>query len=208
MNDQVFNPKTQELLDLFSEAKNDSSKLNALIKSPIETLESLGITVDPIFHDAVIQGLNSLSYSDQRHNLEPTIHTMDPSAGGSSILRRTKPNDLEKYIHVSAELWGIVVKIDHQAVAELPKGTKAIEPLAEAIGAIMAASAGLGPAAVIALLGLAYWGAILTAYVLLLPVLDKGKGVYLTVTWPQIASGVASGGMLAIAMMPIPTTVV
>lgn len=37
---------------------------------------------------------------------------------------------------------------------------------------------------------------------------DRGKGIYLTITHPQIAMAIASGGLLGAAIMPIPTAVV
>ena len=72
----------------------------------------------------------------------------------------------------------------------------------------MAAASSLGPAGAMALLGLAYWGALLTAYAGLLPLIDQGKGVYLTFSWPQLAAVVASGGILGLALFPIPTAVI
>ena len=72
----------------------------------------------------------------------------------------------------------------------------------------MLASKALGPAALVVLGSAVLWGAVITAYVLILPEIDRGKGIYLTITHPQIAMAIASGGLLGAAMMPIPTAVV
>lgn len=209
MDTQGLDPKTQELLALFSEAQNDSAKMAALMASPIEAMEKLGIEVDPQMSAAVTQGLRSAALISSPAGAESPAkrpaakRTMARSAGSATPAPR-----FEDHIKVSAEFWGIVVTLDHTAVSELPKGDDGIDTIAAAVAGVCSASTALGPAAVMAILGLAYWGAILTAYFFVLPPLDQGKGVYLTVTWPQIAAGVASGGMLGLAMLPIPTTVV
>ena len=215
MDTRGLNPKTRELLALFSEAQNDSKKMAALMEAPLDAMAKLGIEVDPKFSNAVAQGLRSaalITNPDGGKSTAKRSVAKRVSAKGIGAKKKSvsvgATNNFEQSVHVSAELWGIVVKLDHKAVAELPKGEDGIDTIAAALAAACEASVELGPIGIAVILGLAYWGAILSVYLLILPSLDKGKGVYLTISWPQIAIGVASGGILAMAMMPVPTTVI
>ncbi|MBX3654489.1 MAG: hypothetical protein KIS62_12925 [Ramlibacter sp.] len=195
MNSIALDPQSQAMMALFSSEQVTDANRQSLLDDPLAALASIGIEVDAVHRDAVAQGLRAVVLSHA-------------SAAPAGLLKAKRaPNEFEKYIHVAAKPWGVVVRIDHEAISQLPRGLKAIEPLAEGIGAVMAVSSALGPAAVAIFGGLAFWSAVLTAYVLILPAIDRGKGVYLTITWPQMAAVVASGGLLGFSMLPIPTAV-
>jgi len=100
------------------------------------------------------------------------------------------------------------MRMDHEAVAELPNGIDAIGMLAGAAMAVVKAAAVIGPTAAVVAMGAAYWAAVFTAYIVIIPEIDQGNGVYLTITWPQIALFGASGGLIGPALAPIPTAVV
>ncbi|MGE3346225.1 MAG: hypothetical protein AB7I35_02190 [Ramlibacter sp.] len=195
MNSIALDPKSQAMMALFSKDNVTDANRQSLLDDPLAALASIGIEVDAARREAVAQGLRAVVLSHA------------PAAPAGLLKAKRGSNEFEQYIHVSAELWGMVVRIDHEAIKQLPRGMKAIEPLAEGIGAVMSVSSALGPAAVVIFGGLAFWSAVLTAYVLVLPEIDRGKGVYLTITWPQMAAVVASGGLLGFAMLPIPTAV-
>lgn len=201
MEQIALDPTAEAMMALFSEKNINGPNRETLLQDPLAALATLGIEVDPAYRAAVEAGLRSLILASSA--------TAAPSAGDRRALAaKQAQNPFEQYVHVSVKLWGVVIRIDHEAIAQLPKGKAAIEPLAEGIGAVMAVSSALGPAALVVFGAAALWGAILTAYVLVLPAIDKGKGIYLTITWPQIATAVASGGLFGAAMMPIPTAVV
>lgn len=201
MNQIALDPNAEAMIALFSEESINGPNREALLRDPLASLATLGIEVAPIHRVAVEQGLRSLILA---HSAPAA-----PTAGKNRALAAKRAeNPFEQYVHVSVELWGVVVRIDHEAIAQLPKGMSAIEPLAEGIGAVMAVSAALGPAALVIFGALSFWSAVLTAYVLVLPQIDRGKGIYLTITWPQVAAAVASGGILGFALLPIPTAVV
>jgi len=201
MNQIALDPNAEAMMSLFSEKNATGPNREALLGDPLGSLATLGIEVDPIHRAAVEQGLRSLI-------LAYSVPAAPSALQGQALAAKRPENPFEQYVHVSVKLWGVVVRIDHEAIDQLPKGMAAIKPLAEGIGAVMAVSSALGPAALVVFGGLALWSAILTAYVLVLPAIDRGKGIYLTITWPQVAATVASGGLLAIGMMPIPTAVV
>ncbi len=201
MNDVALNPQTQKMLDYFESAQNNPAKRAAIINSPLEVMSNLGLEIKPEHQAAVLQSLRALALSFESQ----PVHTKTFTANNANILKAD--NVFEKHFHVSAELWGIVVRVDHEVIKQLPEGGEAIEEIAAAAGGVMAAATSLGPAGAMALLGLAYWGALLTAYAGLLPLIDQGNGVYLTFTWPQLVAVVASGGILGLALFPIPTAV-
>ena len=201
MNIQDFDPKTQQWLTQFNAAMADAGQRRAFIDSPLESLKQLGGSIDATQHDAVARGIQAASLAFE-------FRSRQEQAAARGQLSKQQSSDFEKYFHLKVEWWGFVMRIDHAAIKELPKGLAAVGTLAEAAVGVVKAAAEAGPLAVVVALGLAYWGAIFTAYMVLLPELDKGKGVYLTVTWPQIGIAVASGGLIGFAALPVPTTVV
>lgn len=198
MDTAGIDPKTQQLLDLFDATRNDPAGRAELIRSPIDVLADAGLPVEPGHQVAVAQGLRSAAIAAAAMG--------SPSTGEERPL--AKGIDFEQHFHVNVEWWGIVVRMDHEAVRELPQGLEAIGTLASAAAGAVKAAGAIGPGAAAVALGLAFWGAVFTAYVVVIPAIDQGKGVYLTITWPQIALYGASAGILGPALLPIPTAVV
>jgi len=201
VNIQEFDPQTQKWLSQFEAAMADTDKRRAFIDSPLVSLQELGGAIDPSLQEAVARGIQTtaLTYEFQNKQLKTL------SKGKA---KKKSSRDMEEYFHLKVEWWGIVIRVDHAAIAELPKGLDAVGTLAEAAFGVVEAAGEAGPLAVLVALGLVYWGAVFTAYMVVLPEIDQGKGVYLTITWPQIATAVASGGLIAFAALPIPTAVV
>jgi len=198
MQVEGLDPKAQEWLDQFNAALQDPRKRQALISDPKSSLKEFGLPIDEQHREGVIKGLQAAAMAVGINEAQDTSTLLAKKAGG----------DLGQHFHWSIEWWGFVMRIDHEAIKQLPKGLEAVGTLATAAFGVVKAAGVIGPNAVVVALGLAYWGAIFTAYIVTLPLLDTGKGVYLTITWPQLAAVAASGGLLGLAALPIPTTVV
>lgn len=198
MKIQGLDPKAQAWLNQFNEAMQDPERRQQLINDPLASFEQLGLAIDPAQQAALRQSLQSAAMAA----------SFEDSDGATALKGKQSAKSLESYFHWRVEFWGFVMRIDHEAIKQLPTGTEAIGTLAAAAFGVVKAAGAIGPTAVVVALGLVYWGAIFTAYVVTLPLLDQGKGVYLTISYPQLAIAAASGGLLGFAALPVPTTVV
>ncbi len=204
MNIEGLEPETQQLISQFNKVINDPKSRQNFINNPSEGLKQMGLTIDGLQQEALTMGLQNLALA---HNFDSTdkANTGTKPQNTQSL---HKASDFEKYFHWHVGILGCQLRIDHEAIKQLPGPIDAIGLLAGVTFGVVKAAGVAGPNAVVVALGLAYWGAIFTAYVITLPLLDQGKGVYLTVSWPQIGIAAASGGLLAVAALPVPTTVV
>ncbi len=190
-------PEAQKWVTNFSNLIADPKSRQDFINNPVDNLKSIGLALEADQQDAVISSLQAVALSHKFENTDDNIKAKKSKAVSS---------DFKKHFHWKVEFYGFELKIDHEAIKQLPNPVDAIGLLAEATFSAVIAAGAVGPNAVVIALGVAYWGAIFTAYVIMLPLIDEGKGVNLTITWPQISIAVASGGLLALAALPIPTT--
>lgn len=197
MQSPSSDPKTQELLDLFEAARTDPRKQQALLRQPREVFPALA-SIDPELRDAVARGIQAAAGA-----IAPT-----PEAGAKRSLAKSGVKSFGGNIQAKVEWWGVVVTLDHAAVQELPNGVDGIGGLAEAAVTAMAAVAKTGPIAPLLVAGIAYWTAVFAAYFIIIPAIDQGKGIYLTISWPQIALFTASGGLFGPVLFPVPTAVI
>ena len=197
MNIKGLEPEAQKWVTNFNNLIANPDSLQDFVNNPVSHLKTIGLNLNADQQDAVVRSLQAVALS-QKFEV-----TGENSKAKSS---KAKSNDFEKYFHWKVEIYGFELKIDHQAIKQLPGPVDAIGLLAGATFAVVKAAGAVGPNAVMIALGVAYWGAIFTAYVIMLPIIDEGNGVNLTITWPQLGLAVASGGLLALAALPIPTT--
>lgn len=195
MNIQGLEPEAQKWVTNFNNLIADPKSRQEFIENP--TLKSIGLNIEDEQQEAVIRSLQTVALSQKFGNM---------NSDSPAKFKSVNTSDFEKYFHWKVKVYGFELKIDHEAIKQLPNAIDAIGLLAGTTFAVVKAMGAVGPNAVMIALGLAYWGAIFTAYVITLPLIDKGKGVNLTITWPQLGMAVASGGLLALAALPIPTT--
>ncbi len=193
--------KAQKWMAQLNAVMTDADKRRVFLESPIDAMQKIGGSIDVAQQAAVARGFHAAALAHELQSRQ--------DLGAFEVTRSKKQaNNFEQHFHLKVEWWGFVMRVDHAAIKELPKGLDAVGTLAEAAFGVMKAAGEAGPLAPVIAMGLIYWGAIFTAYMVLLPELDKGKGVYLTVTWPQVGIAVASGGIIGFAALPVPTTVV
>ena len=200
MNIEGLEPDAQKWVTHFNQIISDPVSRENFINNPAEIFNDFDLAVDANQKDAVMRGLQSVALAHDFGN-------RSSAKSFSTKLSKNLASDFEKYFHWNIYIWGCELRIDHEAIKQLPGPVDASGILAGTTFAVVKAAGAIGPNAVVIALGLAYWGAIFTAYVITLPLLYKGKGVHLSVTGPQFGVAVASGGLLAFAALPVPTTV-
>ena len=155
----------ESLTSLFKEAEKDPKTLERIIENPLQELESIGMSIEEPFRDAVASNLKSLALI---RKAEEGVMIPESATGEEPIKSIVKP-------------WGIVLRCN-------PEGVRLIKAadggLATITAAISAVSAMLPEAAskVVAVVSGAI-AAYLTGHTTVIDLMDKGKGVYITTTW-------------------------
>ncbi len=200
MNEQSLNTQVEAWLAEFNVTMADDQQRRTFIDDPQAGLKTLNLPTEGPHQQAFLQSLQMVA----------AIHALQNSdqAQGNSKALQKKSNAFEQHFNMKINLLGFVMQVDHAAIKQLPNGKDAIAKLAETAAEVMRVAGEGGPLAPLILIGLLYWSAIFTAYAVVLPEIDQGKGVYLTVSWPQVYLAVASGGLIALAALPVPTAVV
>jgi len=201
MNKQETNTEIQSWLNDFNGMIADDKKRQAFLADPIGVMKDSGISVDTRHLNSFAAGLQALALNEEMQHRQNTQSL-------SSAQLQSRGHSFDDLFHMKTELWGIVMRVDHEAVKQLPKGADAIKKLSEAATEVMRVAGEGGVLGPFIAIGVLYWNVIFTAYTVIMPTIDQGKGVYLTISWPQIMFAVASGGLVAIAALPVPTAVV
>ncbi|MDO3382720.1 hypothetical protein [Gilvimarinus algae] len=203
MTKTSFSPQQQAWMNQFNEIMADPQKREEFLRDPLAAMQRMGADLNSPHIRAFASGLESMVMTEELKQRPGALSkTQQP------MLLKAKSNAFEEHFHVSIEFWGVVMRVDHEAIKQLPKGSDAIKKLAETATEVMRVAGEGGPLAPFIAIGLLYWYAVFTAYTVVMPAIDQGKGVYLTISWPQIGLAIASGGLIAAAAFPVPTAVV
>ena len=144
MKIEGMDPAVQQWLDQFNAALQDPRKRQALINDPKSSLKEFGLPVDEQHRPGVIQGLQAAAMA---------MGMQEGQQDTSTLLARKAGGDLGKHFHWSIEWWGFVMRIDHAAIKELPKGLEAVGTLATAAFGVVKAAGVIGPNAVVSIDG-------------------------------------------------------
>ena len=183
--------QSESMLKIFEKAKTDLTLREELQKDPLAVLNKIGIDVEDTFKQIVSRQLESLArfgFSDQL----PTNAEIK-----TSVLTET-PADFT----FSANGWGVVLTCNETATQKIENGLNVVA----AISAAVAASAAYLSAAEISFIA-ACFSAFCWGYASTIGLVDQGNGVYLTITWIQIAITMANPALGPASLTPIPTAV-
>ena len=173
--------KQNKLVTLFENA--NESELKKMIKDPMAILTKVGIEMEDHFTDEVKKTLKNTAFQ----TLSKTNANLKTKRG------RTTANNQEDGIHFSVQPWGLVLELDETATKKVVAGISIAAGVIAAAGAV--ASAFAAPVGIVA----GVYTGFLALYAGVIGIVDNGNGIYLTLTWPQIA-------FIAIALpVPIPT---
>lgn len=171
--------KQKELAAFFDNA--NTKELQNMLKNPMELIRTIGFDVNEEFAKAIENNLQHVAYEK--------ICEIDAQA--KPLMGRGAGND---GVSFSAQPWGLVLEIDHETTQKVISGVSIASSIASAISAV--ASSFAAPAAVVA----GVFSAFLAVSASVIAAIDQGNGIYLTLTWPQIA-------LIAIfPPIPVPTT--
>ncbi len=179
------------LTKFMTEAHDDPAQLKKIQNDPLSILANLNIPVEEEFQDIVTSQLRTMA--DIRLQQMPQITQLlavEKSAG--------TPQEIidDLYFHVTG--WGLVLKVGNTALEFLKDGGSIT---ATALGLAAAAAAFAGPAGIAAGFVMAVIAAAIAIQGPFMNMVNRGKGVNMTWTWPQLA---CIGGLLG---LPIITAV-
>lgn len=189
--DVVIEEKRKALMSYF-ETSSDKEKINSLIQNPETVLQDLDIKVDEKFKKAVKVGLKQAfqTYSKSNHVLKSEgLLSMDESMPMMA-------SEAESGIQFSVQAWGLVLELDENATASVVNGINIAAGISAAITAVAAVTEVGAPVAILT----GIFSGFCVAYGSTISMINNGNGVYLTLTWPQIA--------LALIVPPIPVPTV
>lgn len=173
--------KQQELVQLFE--NSSESDLKKIIEDPIAILNSIGIQMNGHFTNEVKETLKSTAFL----TLSKANANLKVRKGRSAV------NNQQDGIHFSVQPWGLVLELDEAATQKVVAGISIAGGVLGAAGAV--ASTFAAPVGIVA----GVYSGFLAVYAGVIGIVDNGNGIYLTLTWPQIA-------FIAIALpVPIPT---
>lgn len=171
--------KQKELAAFFDNA--NAKELQNMLKNPMELIRTIGFQVNEEFAKAIEANLQHVAYEKM----------CDIDAQVKPLMGRGASRD---GVSFSAQPWGLVLEIDHATTEKVIAGVSIASSIATAISSV--ASSFAAPAAVVA----GVFSAFLAVSAVIISKVDQGNGIYLTLTWPQIA-------LIAIfPPVPVPTT--
>jgi len=174
MNSAVVEATSAEsLTSLIEKAESDPQTLKRVIADPLAELESLGIEVEEEFRGPVAVSLKSFAQTLSEKD-KPVAIPLAAAAGA-------KPAPFYLYVRP----WGVVLRLDETATGQVKGGMGFATGVAAAVTAACATAPDATLSKFLAVV-IGLFTAALAAYAGLIDLIDRGKGVYLTVTWPQI----------------------
>ena len=173
--------KQNQLVETFNTATE--KELNAILENPTQILTKLGFEVNEQF-------ISEIKYSFQHAaiNLIANKNATIPIKKG-----RSRSVSTQDGIHFSVQPWGLVLELDENATQKVIAGISIASGILTAAAAVSSAFA--PPVAIVA----GAYSGFLAVSAGVIGLVDQGNGIYLTLTWPQIA-------FIAFAFpIPIPT---
>lgn len=173
--------KQNQLVSLFK--NSNETELKSILENPSETLSKIGFEIDENYSTQIKE-----CFSKAAFNLTASKNATLPVKKGRS--RATVKND---GVSFSAQPWGLVLELDETATQKVISGINISSAILAAAGSV--ASTFAAPVSVVA----GVYSGFLAVYAGVISLVNNGNGIYLTLTWPQIA-------FIAIALpVPIPT---
>lgn len=169
-----YREKIDELNKYFANAKDDPLLLKRMREDPLGVLQSMDIPVEDQFKEAVTLQLRAVAdlTSLQTRGSEEKL-----------MLASDMPPEVQQALEFWVKPWGLVLVVREPAVKYLQGGGR----IGSGVLSIIAAAAGVtGPLGVGIALILGVYASILGIYLGVITLIDQGKGVYITETWPQI----------------------
>jgi hypothetical protein len=173
--------KQNQLVSLFK--NSNETELKSILENPSATLSKIGFEIDENYINQIKECLNTAAF-----NLTASKNATIPVKKGRS--RAAVSND---GISFSAQPWGLVLELDEATTQKVIAGINISAGVLAAAGSV--ASAFAAPVSVVA----GVYSGFLAVYAGVISLVNNGNGIYLTLTWPQIA-------FITIALpVPIPT---
>jgi hypothetical protein len=203
-----LNQGSRKLVDYCEQATDAADRRAKLKADPIEVLQSLGVSVEDEFHEAVSEQMRTFADMAERRALNPAeslLKGAKPDIGAMAAAppkpptnlrvveppkEATVPPKVKEALEFRVKPWGLVLVVREEAVRYLKGG-----------GAITATFlALLSPIPIAGAISL-FFATFLGINLGMIELMDKGKGVYLTLTWPHIF--LCGVGLLLPAITPI-----
>lgn len=172
--------KQEELLAIFE--RSDTKELQDILKNPMKVIEEIGFDVNDEYRTTVEENLKHVAFE----KVSQTDSKISPSTGRNIVSTDG--------ISFSAQPWGLVLELDNQVTQSIVNGVSIVAGIAAAITSVATAFA--APAGIVA----GVFSAYCALYATVLKIVNQGNGVYLTLTWPQIAL------ITIFPPVPVPTT--
>lgn len=180
----------QEVLE---KAQKDPSFRQQLLNNTINVMQDFGIKVDqPDFIglvESLIRRIVLHPGFDQAQPGRVAAAVTMPYAIGEEVFQASLPAQpderlltADNYITCDARPWGLVFTLSNQAVSDLAAGYGIAAGIAAAAAAVLGGAGQPAPAAVAALVS-----AFLAISAGVVTLMNRGKGVYLTVPWTSFS---------------------
>ena len=182
---QTFETSILEKQHQLVEVLNTSTEneLSTILENPTQLLTKLGFEINDNFLNEI-----KSSFHHSAINLMAKKNATLPIKKGRS---RAVAN--QDGIHFSVQPWGLVLELDENATQKVIAGINIAAGVLTAAAAVSSTFA--APVAVVA----GVYSGFLAVSAGVIGLVDQGNGIYLTLTWPQIA-------FIAFALpIPIPT---
>jgi len=191
IQDTEYRKNIEDLTEYFEKAKDAPSLLTKISEDPLGVLQSMNISVEDKFKEAVTSQLRAASStaSPQPHKREVELMSEQVRhLSGSEVVAtpmsasaETPPEVLDA-VQFLVKPWGLVLVVREPAIKYLQGGGTIS---ASVLGGIAAVAGVTGPLGIAVGLIVGICAAALGVFSGVINIMDRGKGVYLTWTWAQ-----------------------
>lgn len=172
---QKIGEHQKEILD-FYQGEVQKEELEKMLHNPEQALNDANILVEDTFKEAVFKGLKEANETFIKYQNQPALWN------NHLLLNTTNEEDSD--LHFKKYTWGLVLTLSHNATQNAIYGIS----LAPSIfAALKTVSKTLPIPNVTENIVAAFYSTYLNKSAPIINTIDKGNGIHLTLTWPQIA---------------------